>query len=117
MYQYKAKIVRIVDEDTMDNVVVDRGIKITTIQRIRLKGINTPETYNVKKDSEEYKKGTVAKEFVVQRITENNFEAVIDTDKNTGKYGRYIALVWLAYSSTSLNDELVEKGYAQIVKY
>ena len=52
MYQYKAKIIRIVDEDTMDNVVVDRGIKITTIQRIRLKGINTPETYNVKKDSE-----------------------------------------------------------------
>jgi len=116
MYQYKAKIARIVDGDTMD-IIVDLGFKITTNQRIRLKGINTPETYNVKKDSEEYRKGMIAKEFVIQRITTNNFEALIDTDKDTGKYGRYIAVVWLADSATSLNDELVEKGYAEVVKY
>ena len=53
MYQYKAKVERIVDGDTID-VVIDLGFKITTNQRIRLAGINTPETYNVKKDSEEY---------------------------------------------------------------
>ena len=111
-----AKIYSIVDGDTMD-IVVDLGFKITTNQRIRLKGINTPETYNVKKDSEEYKKGMIAKEFVIQRITDNNFEALIDTDKDTGKYGRYIAVVWLADNSVSLNDELVQKGYAEIVKY
>ena len=48
MYQYKAKIDRIVDGDTMD-IVIDLGFKITTNQRIRLKGINTPETYRCKK--------------------------------------------------------------------
>lgn len=116
MYQYKAKIERVVDGDTMD-IVIDLGFKITTNQRIRLKGINTPETYIVKKDSEEYKKGMAAKEFVIKRITENNSEALIDTDKDTGKYGRYIAVVWLGDSTTSLNDELVEKGYAQIANY
>ncbi len=116
MYQYKAKIDRIVDGDTMD-IVVDLGFKITTNQRIRLKGINTPETYRVKKDSDEYKRGMIAKEFVIQRITANNFEALIDTDKDTGKYGRYIAVVWLADNSVSLNDELVQKGYAEVVKY
>ncbi len=116
MYQYKARIDRIVDGDTID-IVIDLGFKITTNQRIRLKGINTPETYNVKRDSEEYKNGLIAKEFVIQRITDNSFEAVIDTDKDTGKYGRYIATVWLADSGISLNDELVEKGYAQIVNY
>ena len=116
MYKYKAKIVRIVDGDTID-IVVDLGFKITTNQRLRLKGINTPETYNVKKDSEEYKKGMAAKEFVIQRVEANNYEAIIDTDKDTGKYGRYIAVIWLADNTTSLNDELVEKGYALPVDY
>ncbi len=116
MYKYKAKIDRVVDGDTLD-IVVDLGFKITTNQRIRLQGINTPETYNVKKDSEEYAHGIVAKEFVVQRITSNNNEATVVTEKDTGKYGRYIATVWLADSSISLNDELVEKGLAQRVEY
>jgi len=111
MYQYKAKIDRVVDGDTMD-IVVDLGFKMTTNQRIRLKGINTPETYNVKKDSEEYAKGMLAKESVVKRIEENKNEVLIDTDKDTGKYGRYIAVIWLADSTTSLNDELVAKGFA-----
>lgn len=116
MYQYKAKIERIVDGDTMD-IVIDLGFKITTNQRIRLKGIDTPETYNVKRDSDEYKKGIIAKEFVMKRILENNSEALIDTDKDTGKYGRYIATIWLADSEISLNDELVEKGFAVVAKY
>jgi micrococcal nuclease len=116
MYQYKAKIVRVVDGDTMD-IVIDLGFKNTTNQRIRLKGINTPETYSVKRDTEEYKKGVAAKDFVIKRIVENNSEALIETDKDTGKYGRYIATIWLADNSVSLNDELVEKGFAQVVNY
>ena len=116
MYKYKATIDRIVDGDTMD-VVIDVGFKITTNQRIRLKGINTPETYNVKKDSEEYKKGKAAKDFVIQRIEANNNEAIIETNKDTGKYGRYIGTIRLADSETTLNDELVEKGFAVRVVY
>lgn len=116
MYKYKAKVERIVDGDTID-VTIDLGFKITTHQRIRLKGINTPETYNVKATSEEYKKGKIAKEFVEQRIAGNNHEIIVDTDKDTGKYGRYIGVIWLADSETSLNDELVNKGYAKIANY
>jgi micrococcal nuclease len=116
MYKYKAKIERIVDGDTID-VVIDLGFKITTNQRIRLEGINTPETYNVKKDSEEYKKGLAAKNFVIQRIEANNFEAIVETNKYTGKYGRYIGVIWLADNETSLNDELVKKGFAVVANY
>ncbi len=116
MYKYKVKIDRIVDGDTID-VVVDLGFKITTHQRIRLEGINTPETYNVKKNSEEYKKGMEAKNFVIGRIEGNNYEAIIETEKYTGKFGRYIGTVWLADSSVSLNDELVNKGYAKVAHY
>lgn len=116
MYKYKAKIERVVDGDTLD-IIVDLGFKITTNQRLRLKGINTPETYNVKKDSDEYQKGILAKDFVIQRLAENNNEAIIETGKDTGKYGRYIAEIWLADSEISLNAELVEKGLAEVVDY
>lgn len=116
MYNYKALVVRVVDGDTID-VVIDLGFKITTNQRIRLKGINTPETYNVKKDSDEYRKGMQAKEFVAARLNENANVATIDTDKYTGKYGRYIGTIWLADNPLSLNDELVEKGFAVAAIY
>jgi micrococcal nuclease len=116
MYKYKATVDRIVDGDTID-ITIDLGFKITTHQRIRMAGINTPETYNVKKDSEEYKKGLAAKQFVEQRISENNFEVLIETEKETGKYGRYIGTLWLADSEISLNEELVTKGFAVVAHY
>jgi micrococcal nuclease len=116
MYNYKAKVDKIVDGDTID-VVIDLGFKISTHQRIRLEGINTPETYSVKHDSDEYKKGLAAKNFVIQRIGENNYDVIIATNRDTGKYGRYIGTIWLADSETSLNDELVEKGFAEVAHY
>lgn len=116
MYKYKAIIERIVDGDTID-VIIDLGFKITTNQRIRLANINTPETYNVKKDSAEYKKGMAAKEFVIQRVEANNNNAIVVTSKETGKYGRYIGVIWLADNETSLNVELVEKGFAKVADY
>lgn len=116
MYQYKATVERIVDGDTID-VIIDLGFKITTNQRIRLAGINTPETYNVKKDSEEYKKGVLARQFVEQRIAANGNQIVVETDKYTGKYGRYLGTIFLADSQQTLNDELVKKGHAHYVDY
>ncbi len=116
MYHYKAKVERIVDGDTID-VVIDLGFKITTFQRIRLANINTPETYIVKRDSEEYKKGVISRQYVEQRIAANNNEIELQTEKVTEKYGRYIGTIWLADSTTTLNDELVEKGLAKYVKY
>ena len=56
MYQYRAKLKRVVDGDTID-AIIDLGFKMTTEQRIRLKGINTPEIWRQKKDSQEYKRG------------------------------------------------------------
>jgi micrococcal nuclease len=116
MYQYKAKVERIVDGDTID-IVIDLGFKITTNQRIRMARINTPETFNAKKDSEEYQKGLAAKQFVEQRLAANNYEIKLETEKVTEKYGRYIGTIWLSDSAVSLNDELVEKSFAVYVEY
>jgi micrococcal nuclease len=116
MYEYKAKLDRIVDGDTID-LIIDMGFKITTKQRIRLADINTPETYGQKHDTEEYKAGMRAKNFVVKRLEENQNLVTINTSKLTGKYGRYIGVIWLDDSKTSLNDELVEKGFAKVAHY
>lgn len=116
MYQYKATVARVVDGDTID-LTIDLGFKITTHQRIRLAGIDTPEIYSVKKGSPEHILGLEARQFVENRLAANNNELLIETEKFTGKYGRYIGTIILADSETTLNDELVEKGLARKVKY
>ncbi len=116
MYKYKAKVERVIDGDTLE-VTIDLGFKITTVQKLRLAGINTPETYNVKKDSEEYQKGMFAKNYVEKRIAENNNLILIETEKVPEKYGRYVTKVWLEDVEKTLNDELVEKGLAVYVQY
>lgn len=116
MYQYKAIVERVVDGDTID-LTIDLGFKITTHQRIRLAGIDTPEIFSAKKDSEEYKLGNEAKLFVESRLAANNNEVLIRTEKYTGKYGRYIGTITLADSPVTLNDELVEKGFAKRATY
>lgn len=116
MYQYKAKVERVVDGDTID-LNIDLGFKIITNQRIRLAGIDTPEIFSSKKDSEEYQLGNDAKLFVENRLAANNNEVLIETEKYTGKYGRYIGTITLADSEITLNDELVEKGFALRASY
>jgi micrococcal nuclease len=116
MYQYKASVERVVDGDTID-LTIDLGFKITTHQRIRLAGIDTPEIFSVKKNSPEYIIGMDAKEFVENRLAANNNEVIIETDKLVGKFGRYIGTIRLADKEITLNDELVEKGIAKRVQY
>ncbi|SHF86970.1 micrococcal nuclease [Mariniphaga anaerophila] len=116
MYQYKATVDYVVDGDTLD-ITIDLGFKITTHQRIRLADINTPEIFSVKKDSEEHKRGMAAKQYVEKRLADNDNKIVIETEKNTGKYGRYIGTIFLADSDITLNEELVKEGHALKVKY
>jgi len=112
MYEYKAELGRVVDGDTLD-VIIDIGFKITTNQRIRLAHIDAPETWRVKHTSEEYKKGMEAKRYVEKRLADNQNKMKIGTYKAPGKYGRYIGVIWLEDSDISLNEELVQKGYAK----
>ena len=60
MYEYRAKVLRIIDGDTL-KLEIDLGLKTSTKQKVRLAGIDTPETYGVKKNSEEYKAGMLSK--------------------------------------------------------
>lgn len=114
-YKYNATVTRVVDGDTLD-VIIDLGFHIDIHERVRLEGIDTPETYGVKKDSPEYMKGIESKQYIQNRLAMNDMECKIQTTK-TEKYGRWLATIWLADTFKTLNEELVERGLAKYVNY
>ncbi len=115
MFEYKAKLEKVVDGDTID-VIIDLGFKITTNQRIRFGKINTAEIFHADVNSLDYKKGMEAKEYVERRFKENNNQTRLETYKWAGQYGRYTGIIWLEDSKISLNEELIKAGLAEKVK-
>ena len=117
LFTYRATCMRVVDGDTVD-LNVDLGLRVHQHARFRLFGIDTPETYGVKKDSEEYKAGLAAKSRLAELIVGK--ELWIDTHKDeTGKYGRWLATVWVVLDKevTNINELLVEEGHAEERSY
>ena len=107
-FVYLARITKCIDGDTVD-AEISLGCNVYITERCRLFGINTKETYGVKKDSEEYKEGMIAKEWLQDRI--EGKEVMIRTHKDKkGKYGRYLAEIFI--DEKSINNEMVEKGLA-----
>jgi len=113
-YRYRAELNRVVDGDTLD-VVIDLGFYIRMKERIRLEGVDTPEVYGVPQDSEEYRMGLEAKEYVERRLAENGNQMIIETRK-MGKWRRWLAKVYLPDTGRTLNEELIEKGLAKPVE-
>ena len=114
MYEYKCKILRVVDGDTVD-VDIDLGFDILlSNQRIRLKGIDTPESRT--RDLEEKKFGLLAKQ-VVEGYCPIGQTITLRTSKDErGKFGRILGEFMVYHQATdrytSLNNILVDEGYA-----
>ena len=110
MYTYKAKLDRVVDGDTID-VHIDLGFDITVHKRVRLAGIDTPESRT--RDLEEKKRGLAAK----YRLTEilDKGSLVVES-KEVGKYGRVLGVLIIYPDNLDLpinvNDTLVDEGHA-----
>jgi micrococcal nuclease len=107
---YNAEVKKVVDGDTFD-IVIDLGFDTLKKGRVRLYGVNTPEsrTSNV----EEKQKGLAAKEFTDQWLTRANHKVKIETviDKNE-KYGRVLAKVW-DNEGNCLNTDIIKAGLAR----
>jgi len=117
LYTYRANVLRVVDGDTID-LDIDMGLDTHRHERIRLYGIDTPETYGVKKDSEEYQAGMRAKQRVADLIAAR--EVWVETHKDkTGKYGRYLATIWVVIDDSlkNVNELLLEEGLAEARSY
>ena len=90
MYRYKVDVTRIVDCDTVD-VNIDLGFKITMMkQRVRLMGIDTPESRT--RDLEEKFYGKEAKKFLT-KVLEGKIVELVVHDK--GKFGRIIGELFI----------------------
>jgi endonuclease YncB( thermonuclease family) len=100
MYEYMAKVINVVDGDTID-VEIDLGFDIWHVIRLRLAGIDTPERYTPF--------GKVVTEYVKSALEGNTVKIV--TSK-TDKYGRYLAEIFV--NENSFNKNLVDIGMAHI---
>ena len=115
MYYYNAVLVRVVDVDTID-AIIDLGFDVQVKKRIRLAGINAPESRT--RNKVEKKLGLAAKERLIEILdgAANVFE--IDS-KELGKYGRVICKIYInklagkdVLTQVCINDMLVKEGHA-----
>jgi micrococcal nuclease len=111
MYEYNIKkVTKVVDGDTID-VDIDLGFNISYAQRVRLAGIDTPESRT--KDAREKALGLEVKNKVKSAI-DSAKTVIIKTElpDSTEKYGRILGWVYLDGAAKSLNEQLIEEGYA-----
>ena len=112
MYEYKCKVVHIVDGDTVD-VDIDLGFGVwLKKERIRMFGIDTPESRT--RDLEEKKYGNAAKEFIIGMLDDEG-GIVLKTRKDIeGNYGRILGELWRTtdFADKSINDYMIEKHHA-----
>ena len=111
MYEYRVKkILKIVDGDTID-VDLDLGFDISFTQRVRLAGIDTPES----RTTDKYEKtlGLEVKDKLKKAIDAAT-TVVIRTEKpdSTEKYGRILGWIFLDGNPVSINQTLIDEGFA-----
>ena len=115
MYNYNAVLVRVVDGDTLD-ADIDLGFDIKVKKRIRLAGINAPESRT--RNKVEKKLGLAAKEKLIDLLegAANVFEL---ESTEIGKFGRVLGRIHISklagkdvITKVCINDVLVKEGYA-----
>ena len=111
MYEYFVKEVKnVVDGDTID-VVIDLGFDILFASRVRVAGIDTQESRTT--DKAEKALGIEAKEYLKKQLKDAK-SVVIRTEKmdSSEKYGRILGWVYVNGESESVNNKMINDGYA-----
>lgn len=108
MYEYNAKVERVVDGDTVD-ALVDLGFDTWKRVRIRFYGIDTYESRT--RDLEEKEKGLLAKQRVIDILSENGDKFILKSH-GVGKYGRCLGEIFVeSLGDTSLQKLLINEGH------
>ena len=110
-YIYRIKEVhKVVDGDTID-ADIDLGFDISLTKRIRLAGIDTPESRTT--DTREKALGLEVKEWLKHRL-EGAKDILIKTElpDSTEKYGRIIGHLFINGEAVSINNQMIKEGYA-----
>ncbi len=111
MYEYSCQVTRVVDGDTID-ADLDLGFNIHHKCRVRLYGIDTPESRT--RDKDEKARGKLAAKFLEDAISNGN-QTLIQTKlkDSKGKFGRVLGSVIV--DGININEKMVENYMA--VKY
>ena len=107
MYEYSAICTRVVDGDTID-ARVDLGFNVWIECRVRLQGIDAPETRT--KNLEEKQAGLKTKAFLQAVMDECKHKFVLKSH-GVGKYGRCIGTIYV--HGENINERLLAEGYAE----
>jgi micrococcal nuclease len=100
----------VVDGDTID-VDIDLGFSISYSQRLRLAGIDTPESRTT--DKLEKSLGLESKDYLKTKLKDAK-DIVVKTEKpdSSEKYGRILGWIYVNGNAKSLNEQMIEDGYA-----
>lgn len=107
MYEYNAICIRVVDGDTID-ARVDLGFSVWIECRVRLEGIDAPETRT--KNLEEKQAGLKTKAFLQAIMDECGHKFVLKSH-GVGKYGRCLGTIYV--DGESINERLLAEGLAE----
>ena len=106
MYEYNCEIKRVVDGDTVD-VVIDLGFDIHYASRVRLYGIDTPESRTRNKD--EKVRGLMSKQYLIDELDKG--QVVIKTKKDKkGKFGRVLGDI--VVDGKNINQSMIDNYHA-----
>ncbi|WLW36942.1 putative endonuclease [Synechococcus phage S-8S29] len=108
------KINRVVDGDTID-VTIDLGFDLYKKERVRVAGVDTPEKRT--RDKEEKELGLDATSWLKEKLDgaiSGDDDLVIRTELvgGVGKYGRLLGWLYIGDADLSLNEQMIEEGYA-----
>ena len=108
------EINRVVDGDTID-VTIDLGFDLYKKERVRVAGIDTPEKRT--RDLEEKALGIDATNYLKKKLEDTiagDDELTIRTELKggMGKYGRLLGWLYVGESDVSINEQMIDEGYA-----
>tara|TARA_B100001093_G_C26833995_1_gene1017505 strand:- start:1682 stop:2062 length:381 start_codon:yes stop_codon:yes gene_type:complete len=103
MYEYNAVVDRVVDGDTID-CTIDLGFSTWKKIRVRLEGINAPESRT--RDKEEKAKGLITKARLIEILNYNDNKCVLQVS-GLGKFGRALASVYVTSLSPASEDSSI----------
>jgi len=102
-----SKVTKVVDGDTID-VIIDLGFDIMYKSRVRLFGIDTPESRT--RDLVEKKYGLLSKEFLKTQLKEGKIVIKTHKDEETGKFGRILGEIFV--DGVNVNQLMCDEGHA-----
>ena len=107
MYQCKAKLIKVVDVDTVD-ALIDCGFSTFKKERIRLHGINAPESRT--RNKEEKIRGLLSKDYLKSNCYVGS--TIRLKSKERGKFGRILGVIYKEDDTISMNQIMCEEGFA-----